>query len=163
MGAVVGERITLAIELATGEGLPLILVSSSGGARMQEGVISLMQMAKTSAALARYDDAGGVFISVLANPVTGGVMASYASQGDLVVAEPGALIGFAGPRVIEATIKQELPEGFQRAEFLVKHGFIDRIIARPSMRDELAAILAYLPVRPRQVAGSGRGAGVGPS
>jgi len=143
MGAIVGEKIARVTELATERRLPLIVVSSSGGARMMEGAISLMQMAKTCAAVERHHAAKLPFISILADPVTGGVMASFASLGDLVIAEPGALIGFAGPRVIQTTIKQELPAGFQRAEFLLAHGFIDRIVSRDRMRDELATILEY--------------------
>ena len=130
MGSVVGETITRTIETATERNLPLIIVSCSGGARMQESGLSLMQMAKTSAALARHDDAGGLFISVLTDPTTGGVTASFAMLGDVILAEPGALIGFAGPRVIQQTIRQELPEGFQRSEFLLKSGIVDRVVAR---------------------------------
>ena len=125
MGSVVGEKITMAIEDAIKNKLPLIMFCVSGGARMQEGIISLMQMAKTSAALAKLDEAGLLYISVLTDPTTGGVTASFASLGDIILAEPNALIGFAGPRVIEQTIKQKLPEGFQRSEFLLEHGFID--------------------------------------
>lgn len=143
MGAIVGEKIARLTELATAKRLPLVLVSSSGGARMMEGAISLMQMGKTCAAIARHHEAKLPFFSVLADPVTGGVMASYASLGDLVIAEPGALIGFAGPRVIQTTIKQELPAGFQRAEFLLAHGFIDLIIPRDRLREEIATLLDY--------------------
>ena len=133
MGSVVGEKLTRAIERATEQQLPLIIVSGSGGgARMQEGLLSLMQMAKVSAALARFDTRGGLFISVLTNPTMGGVAASFASLGDVVFAEPKALIGFAGPRTIEATIRIELPKGFQTSEFLLEHGFIDRIVRRRS-------------------------------
>lgn len=147
MGSVVGEKLTRSIERATEERIPLIIVSGSGGgARMYEGSLSLMQMAKTSSALARYDDAGGLFISVLTHPTMAGVMASFASLGDIIVAEPGALIGFTGPRVIEQTIRQELPPGFQRSEFLLKHGFLDRIIDRKQMKDELARLLTYCAV-----------------
>lgn len=141
MGSVVGEKITRAVERATKERLPVILFACSGGARMQEGIVSLMQMAKTSAALKRHSDSGGLYVSVLTDPTTGGVTASFAMLGDIILAEPGALIGFAGPRVIEQTIGQKLPEGFQRAEFLLEHGFVDRIVAREEMRDVLARIL----------------------
>lgn len=141
MGQVVGEKITRTVERATQEGLPVIIFACSGGARMQEGIVSLMQMAKTSAALKRHSDAGFLYISVLTNPTTGGVTASYAMLGDIILAEPGALIGFAGPRVIEQTIGQKLPKGFQRAEFLLEHGFLDGIIERENMKEELAAIL----------------------
>ncbi|MCC6676395.1 MAG: acetyl-CoA carboxylase carboxyltransferase subunit beta [Phycisphaerales bacterium] len=143
MGSVVGETITRTIEEATRTGLPLVIVSCSGGARMQESGLSLMQMAKTSAALARYDDAGGLFISVLTDPTTGGVTASFAMLGDVILAEPNALIGFAGPRVIQQTIRQELPEGFQRSEFLLKSGLVDRVVARPQLRSELARLIDY--------------------
>ena len=141
MGSVVGEKITSSIELAIKEKLPLIIFCVSGGARMQEGIISLMQMAKTSAALAKLDEAGLLYISVLTDPTTGGVTASFASLGDIILAEPNALIGFAGPRVIEQTMKQKLPEGFQRSEFLLEHGFIDKIVERRDMKSELAKIL----------------------
>lgn len=143
MGSVVGETITRSIEHATRENLPLVIVSCSGGARMQESGLSLMQMAKTAAALARFDEAGGVFISVLTDPTTGGVTASFAMLGDVILAEPGALIGFAGPRVIQQTIRQELPEGFQRAEFLLKAGLIDRVVRRQELRSEIARIIDY--------------------
>lgn len=147
MGSVVGETITRAIEAATPRrdqpGLPLIIVSCSGGARMQESGLSLMQMAKTSAALARFDDAGGLFISVLTDPTTGGVTASYAMLGDIILAEPRALVGFAGPRVIQQTIRQELPEGFQRSEFLLKAGMVDRVVPRTNLRSELARLIDY--------------------
>jgi len=141
MGAAVGEKITRLIEKATKEKLPLIIFTASGGARMQEGIISLMQMAKTSAALARHNDAGGLYISVLTDPTTGGVTASFAMLGDIILAEPGTLIGFAGPRVIKQTIKQDLPEGFQRAEFLLEHGFIDRIVERNEMKEILYRLI----------------------
>ena len=137
MGSVVGEMIPLAIERALAERVPLIAVSASGGARMHEGVLSLIQMAKVSAALVRLDDAHIPFISVLTDPTTGGVTASYAMLGDLNIAEPGALIGFAGPRVIEQTIRQKLPKGFQRAEFLLQHGMLDAIVDRRSLRNYL--------------------------
>ncbi|MFO0834609.1 MAG: acetyl-CoA carboxylase, carboxyltransferase subunit beta [Phycisphaerales bacterium] len=143
MGSVVGETITRAIEEATRTRLPLIIVSCSGGARMQESGLSLMQMAKTSAALARYDDAGGLFISVLTDPTTGGVTASFAMLGDVILAEPQALIGFAGPRVIQQTIRQELPEGFQRSEFLLKCGMVDRVVARGQLRNEIGRLIDY--------------------
>ncbi len=143
MGSVVGETITRTIELATEKNLPLVIVSCSGGARMQESGLSLMQMAKTSAALARLDDADGLFISVLTDPTTGGVTASFAMLGDVILAEPKALIGFAGPRVIQQTIRQELPEGFQRSEFLMESGLVDRVVARPDLRTEIARIIDY--------------------
>ena len=141
MSTAVGEKITRAIEYAVKAKLPLILFSASGGARMQEGILSLMQMAKTSAALARLDDAGLLFISVLTDPTTGGVTASFASLGDIMLAEPGALIGFAGPRVIQQTIGETLPEGFQRAEFQLEHGFVDAVVPRAQMRDTLGQLL----------------------
>jgi acetyl-CoA carboxylase carboxyl transferase subunit beta len=144
MGSVVGERLARLVERATEENLPLIIVSGSGGgARMHEGILSLMQMAKVSAALARYDRAGGLFISVLTNPTMGGVAASFASLGDLVFAEPKALIGFAGPRTIKATIRLELPKGFQTSEFLLQHGFIDRIVPRTRLKTEIARAIDY--------------------
>jgi acetyl-CoA carboxylase carboxyl transferase subunit beta len=141
MSAAVGEKITLAIEFAGKNRLPLILFAASGGARMQEGILSLMQMAKTSGALARFSEKGLLYISVLTDPTTGGVTASFASLGDIILAEPGALIGFAGPRVIQQTIGQTLPEGFQRAEYLEEHGFVDAVIPRIRMRDTLAQLL----------------------
>jgi len=141
MGYVVGEKITRAIERATSEKLPLIMFCCSGGARMQEGIVSLMQMAKTSAALKRHSDAGLLYISILTDPTTGGVTASFAMLGDIILAEPKALIGFAGPRVIESTIKQKLPEGFQRSEFLLEHGFIDRIVERSEMKKVLSDLI----------------------
>ena len=143
MGSVVGEKITRAIEYATAHELPIIIFSASGGARMQEGIISLMQMAKTSAALARHDEKGLLYISVLTNPTTGGVTASFAMLGDIIIAEPNALIGFAGPRVIEQTIRQKLPQGFQRSEFLLEHGMIDCIVERKDMRDSLYKLLKF--------------------
>lgn len=144
MGSVVGERLARLIERATDESLALIIVSGSGGgARMHEGILSLMQMAKVSAALARYDRAGGLFISVLTNPTMGGVAASFASLGDLVFAEPKALIGFAGPRTIKATIRLELPKGFQTSEFLLEHGFVDRIVSRSRLKSEIARAIDY--------------------
>ena len=144
MGSAVGEKLTRAVERCLDRRLPLIIVSCSGGARMQEGSLSLMQMAKTVAARAKLRQAGVPFISVLLNPTTGGVAASFALQGDVNIAEPGALIGFAGPRVIEDTIRQKLPDGFQRAEFLLEHGMIDMISTRQDMRDNIARIVEYL-------------------
>ena len=141
MGSAVGERITLAIETSIEKRLPLIIFCVSGGARMQEGIVSLMQMAKTSSALAKHNEAGLLYISVLTDPTTGGVTASFASLGDIILAEPDALIGFAGPRVIEQTIKQKLPDGFQRSEFLLEHGFIDKIVERKDMKDTLYNLL----------------------
>lgn len=143
MGSVLGEKLSLLIELATAQSLPLVIVCMSGGARMQEGALSLMQMAKTSAALARFDDADGLYIAILADPTTGGTTASFAMLADVIIAEPGALIGFAGQRVIANTIKSELPEGFQKAEFLLEHGFIDMIVARKDLRSELARLIDY--------------------
>lgn len=144
MGSVVGERLTRCIEAAAEQELPLIIISGSGGgARMHEGVLSLMQMAKVSAALARFSETGGLFISVLTNPTMGGVAASFASLGDLVFAEPRALIGFAGPRTIKATIRIELPKGFQTSEFLLEHGFIDRIVHRGDLKSEIAKAIDY--------------------
>lgn len=141
MGSVVGEKITRLIEKAIEQKLPLIIFCVSGGARMQEGIISLMQMAKTSVALAKFNEAGLLYISVLTDPTTGGVTASFASLGDIILAEPGALIGFAGPRVVEQTIKQKLPDGFQSSEFLLEHGFIDKIVERKDMKDTLSKII----------------------
>lgn len=148
MGSVVGEKLTRAVEEATKTRLPLVIVSGSGGgARMHEGIFSLMQMAKVSAALGRYHDAGGLFISVLTNPTMGGVAASFASLGDVVIAEPKALVGFAGPRVISGTTKQRLPENFQTSEFLQEHGFVDRIVSRPELGSEIARIIDYCQIR----------------
>jgi acetyl-CoA carboxylase carboxyl transferase subunit beta len=144
MGAVVGEAITRAIEHATDSRMPLIIVSASGGARMMEGVISLMQLAKISAALARMDDSNVPYISVLTDPTTGGVTASFAMLGDLNIAEPGALIGFAGPRVIEQTIRQKLPPGFQRSEFLLEHGMLDAVVSRREMKAYIARALEFM-------------------
>ena len=141
MGWIVGEKITRAVERATAEKLPVIIFTCSGGARMQEGIVSLMQMAKTSAALKKHSDAGQLYVSVLTDPTTGGVTASFAMLGDIILAEPKALIGFAGPRVIEQTIGQKLPKGFQRSEFLLDHGFVDRIVEREELKDVLAQIL----------------------
>jgi len=143
MGCVVGEMITRAIERSIAQRLPLVVVSASGGARMQEGAVSLMQMAKISAALMRLDEARLPYISVLTDPTTGGVTASYAMLGDLNVAEPGALIGFAGPRVIEQTIRQKLPDGFQRSEFLLKHGMLDAVVPRPELKNYIASSLRF--------------------
>ncbi|HEU5118173.1 MAG TPA: acetyl-CoA carboxylase, carboxyltransferase subunit beta [Isosphaeraceae bacterium] len=144
MGSVVGEKLTRAIERATENKLPVVIVSGSGGgARMHEGIYSLMQMAKVSAALARHDQAGGLFLSVLTNPTMGGVAASFASLGDVILAEPRALIGFAGPKVIQQTVRVQLPEGFQTSEFLLAHGFIDRIVHRRDLRSTIAQILDY--------------------
>lgn len=145
MGSVVGEKLTRAIELATSSKLSLVIVSGSGGgARMQEGMLSLMQMAKTSAALSRHNQQGLLFISILTNPTMAGVMASFAALGDVIIAEPKALIGFTGPRVIEQTIRQKLPEGFQSSEFLLEHGLVDMIIARKSLKDTVSLLLDYL-------------------
>ncbi len=141
MSAAVGEKLTLAINYATRNRLPLILFAASGGARMQEGILSLMQMAKTSAALARFSEKGLLYISVLTDPTTGGVTASFASLGDIILAEPGALIGFAGPRVIQQTIGETLPEGFQRAEYQEEHGFVDAVVPRVRMRETLSQLL----------------------
>ena len=148
MGSVVGEKLTRAAERATDLKLPLIFVSGSGGgARMQEGILSLMQMAKVSAALARYDSAGGLYISILTNPTMGGVAASWALQGDIQIAEPGAMVGFAGKRTIWNTVRLELPEGFQTSEFLMKHGFVDRVIHRRDLRTEVARIVDYCQIK----------------
>ena len=144
MGAVVGEAITRAIEQATETKLPIVIISASGGARMMEGVISLMQLAKISAALARLDEAKVPYISVLTDPTTGGVTASFAMLGDLNIAEPGALIGFAGPRVIEQTIRQKLPQGFQRSEFLLEHGMLDAVVHRKQMKAYIARALEFM-------------------
>lgn len=145
MGSVVGEKITRAFELGTEKKMPVVFVSGSGGgARMFEGCLSLMQMAKTSAAIARHNEAGGLFISILTNPTMGGVMASFAALGDIMIAEPKALIGFAGPRVIEQTIKQALPKGFQTSEFLLDHGFIDMVVDRRALKKEVGRLLGYL-------------------
>lgn len=144
MGSVVGERLTRLIEKATEEKLPLIIISASGGgARMHEGILSLMQMAKVSAALSKFDQAGGLYISVLTNPTMGGVAASFASLGDITFAEPKALVGFAGPRTIKATIRIELPEGFQTSEFLLDHGYVDRIVTRGRLKAEIARTIDY--------------------
>ncbi|MEW6726194.1 MAG: acetyl-CoA carboxylase, carboxyltransferase subunit beta [Bacillota bacterium] len=142
MGVVVGDKIALAIERAIDKRLPVVIFSASGGARMQEGILSLMQMAKTAAALARLDQAGLLYVSVLTDPTMGGVSASFGFLGDVILAEPGTLIGFAGPRVIEQTIRQKLPEGFQTAEFLRDHGFIDKVVPRSAMKETLVRILS---------------------
>jgi len=148
MGSVVGEKLARAAERATEARLPLIFVSGSGGgARMQEGILSLMQMAKVSAALARYDSAGGFYISILTNPTMGGVAASWALQGDITLAEPGAMVGFAGKRTIWNTVRIELPEGFQTSEFLMKHGFVDRVIHRKDLRTEVARLIDYCQMK----------------
>ena len=141
MGTATGEKITRCFEFATRKRLPMVIFSASGGARMQEGTLSLMQMAKTSAAAARHGEAGLLFISVMTNPTTGGVTASFASLGDIIFAEPGALIGFAGPRVIQQTIGQSLPEGFQSSEYLLQHGFVDAIVERKDMKSAIAKML----------------------
>lgn len=146
MGAVMGEKITRAIERSIAHKVPLVIISASGGARMQEGAVSLMQLAKIGAALMKLDRARIPFISVLTDPTTGGVTASFAMLGDLNIAEPGALIGFAGPRVIEQTIRQKLPEGFQRSEFLLQHGFLDAVVKRPEMKDYIANALEFFCV-----------------
>jgi acetyl-CoA carboxylase carboxyl transferase subunit beta len=144
MGSVVGEKLTRAVEKATELSLPLVIVSGSGGgARMHEGIISLIQMGKVSAALARYHEVGGLYISVLTNPTMGGVAASFASLGDVILAEPKALIGFAGPRVVHATVGKNLPEGFQTSEFLLEHGFVDRIVPRPLLKRELSRLIDF--------------------
>jgi len=153
MGVVVGEQITRAVEAACEARIPLIVVSCSGGARMQEGALSLMQMAKISSALAVLDDAGLPYISVLTHPTTGGVTASYAMLGDMNLAEPGALIGFAGPRVIQQTIRGELPPGFQRSEFLLRHGMLDRVVHRRDLRGALGSFLRFM-YEPAEVAAS---------
>lgn len=141
MGSVIGEKLTLITEHATSQKLPLVIFTASGGARMQEGVFSLMQMAKTSMALERHSAEGQLYVSVLTDPTTGGVTASFAMLGDIILSEPNALIGFAGPRVIEQTIRQKLPEGFQRAEFLLEHGFIDKIVKRTELRKTLELLI----------------------
>jgi len=143
MGYVVGEKLCVAVEQAIEQSLPLVVVCCSGGARMHEGVVSLGQMAKTSAALGKYDSCGGLFISVLTDPTTGGVTASFAMLGDVIISEPKALIGFAGPRTIAETIKVELPEGFQSAEFMLEHGFVDMIVDRKDLRSEIARLIDY--------------------
>lgn len=158
MGSVVGEKFTRLTELALSKKLPLTAVTASGGARMYEGMLSLMQMAKTSGALARYSEAGLPYIVIMTHPTTAGVSASFASLGDLILAEPGALIGFAGPRVIKQTTQADLPEGFQKSEFLLKHGFIDRVIPRKDLRRELSLFLDYFKKagKPRRSSGGSR-------
>ena len=141
MGSAVGERITRIIEYATQNKLPLIIFTASGGARMQEGIISLMQMAKTSAAIAKHDEAGLLYISVITNPTTGGVTASFAMLGDIIISEPGAILGFAGRRVIENTINQKLPDDFQSAEFMLEKGFVDDIVDRKNLKNYLSRVL----------------------
>ncbi|MDX2197689.1 MAG: acetyl-CoA carboxylase, carboxyltransferase subunit beta [Phycisphaerae bacterium] len=143
MGAVVGEKVAAAAERAIEENLPLVMVTCSGGARMMEGMVSLVQMAKTSAAIAKLDEAGGLYIVVLTDPTTAGVAASFAMLGDITLSEPGAMIGFAGPRVIANTIKAVLPEGFQTAEFMLEHGYVDRVVHRKDLRSEIARIIDY--------------------
>ena len=143
MGAVVGEKVTASIERAMDADLPLVLVTASGGARMQEGMVSLVQMAKTSALLGKFDEADGLYITVLTDPTTAGVAASFAMLGDVIISEPRAMVGFAGPRVIANTIKEELPEGFQTAEFLLEKGFIDRIVPRKDLRSEISRIIDF--------------------
>jgi acetyl-CoA carboxylase carboxyl transferase subunit beta len=141
MSSGVGEKITRTVEYADQNSLPLVIFSASGGARMQEGIFSLMQMAKTSAAIQSFSENGGLYISVLTHPTTGGVTASFATLGDMTLAEPNALIGFAGPRVIEQTINEKLPKGFQRSEYLFEHGFVDRVVERKDLRNELIRIM----------------------
>ena len=152
MGSVVGEKLTRAIELAIQKRAPLLIVSASGGARMQEGILSLMQMAKTSAALNRLAEERVPFLSLLTDPTTGGVTASFAMLGDVILAEPRALIGFAGPRVIAETIRQPLPDGFQRSEFLLEHGQLDMVVERRDLRETLRRILAFFGTGPVQPA-----------
>jgi acetyl-CoA carboxylase carboxyl transferase subunit beta len=160
MGSVVGEKVTRAAETALADRVPLIVISSSGGARMQEGTLALMQLAKTCAALGRLADAGVPYISVMTDPTTGGVYASFAALGDVNLAEPNALIGFAGARVAAGTISESLPEGFQRAEFLFEHGFVDEVVSRTQLRDTLIGLLRYL--RPAPVADRSGGNGTSP-
>jgi len=157
MGSVVGEKISRLAKRSLDERKPLLITCASGGARMMEGILSLMQMAKTAGALALLHDEGIPYISILTNPTTGGVTASYAMLGDAIVAEPGALIGFAGPRVIEQTIKQELPEGFQRSEFLLEHGMIDRIVDRRSLKPTIARLLRHMLRHPEPASANGNG------
>jgi len=152
MGSVVGEKVTRAFELATARRLPIVLVTASGGARMQEGMLSLMQMAKTSAAARRHADAGLPYVSILTNPTFGGVTASFAVLGDVVIAEPGALIGFAGPKIVEQATRQKLPKDFQTSESLMRHGMLDEIVARSDLKDHVALVLGYL--RPRDQTGA---------
>lgn len=154
MGEIVGEKLTRMIERATRERMPIVIFCSSGGARMQEGIVSLMQMAKTAGALKRHGEAGLYYVSVLTDPTTGGVVASFAMLGDTILAEPGALVGFAGPRVIEQTIGQKLPEGFQRSEFLLEHGFVDKIVKRDRLKKTLSFLVS---------ASGGQRSGTGPA
>lgn len=162
MGSVVGEKVTRLIEAAHKESLPLIIVSSSGGARMQEGILSLMQLAKTSAALQRFGDAGNLYISILTEPTFGGVTASFAMLGDFIIAEPGARVGFAGRRVIEQTIRQKLPADFQTAEYLLKHGQVDMVVSRSQMKDTLARLIEFhVPKSERPVSAKTKALGVG--
>jgi acetyl-CoA carboxylase carboxyl transferase beta subunit len=163
MGAVVGEKITRILEHATATGQPAVLFCCSGGARMDEGVLSLMQMAKTSAALYRHDQAGLVCITVLTHPTLAGVSASFAFLGDIIIAEPKAMIGFTGVRVIEQTIKKKLPDGFQESEFLLKHGQIDMVVERKNMREMLAKLLAYVPQKAVRKAGAAAASGLEPA
>lgn len=143
MGTVVGEKITRLFELAIGEKLPVVIFTASGGARMQEGIMSLMQMAKISAAVKRHSEAGLFYLTILTDPTTGGVTASFAMEGDIIIAEPQALVGFAGRRVIETTVRENLPEDFQKAEFLLEHGFVDAIVKRTEMPDAIAKLVAF--------------------
>lgn len=159
MGSAVGEKVARAFELGIAERLPVVMVTASGGARMQEGMLSLMQMAKTAAAVRKHGDAGLPYISVLANPTSGGVTASFAMLGDVLLSEPGAFIGFAGPRVIEQTIGQKLPKGFQTAEFLLEHGMVDEVVPRAELRERLGLLLKYLKPRDTGRAPTGASAG----
>lgn len=152
MGSVVGEKIVRLIDLAVNEQLPLVIITASGGARMQEGMYSLLQMAKTSAAVARFSQTGQPFVCILTNPTTGGVTASFATLADIIIAEPQALIGFTGPRVIEQTIRQKLPKDFQSSESMLKHGLIDMVVPRPKLKKTLSQILDFLVVRPKALA-----------
>jgi acetyl-CoA carboxylase carboxyl transferase beta subunit len=160
MGSTVGEKVTRAFELATTERVPIVLTTASGGARMQEGMLSLMQMAKTAAAARRHADAGLPFVSVLTNPTYGGVTASFPVLADVVLAEPGAIVGFTGPRVIEQTIRQKLPKGFQSSEFLLEHGMVDAVVARPELRDTVTLVLDYLSAGCAQLPQAPEGGGV---
>lgn len=153
MGSVVGEKISRAFERATARRVPIVIVTASGGARMQEGMLSLMQMAKTSAAAQRHSDAGLAYVSVLTNPTYGGVTASFAVLGDVLIAEPGAMIGFAGPRLVEQTIRQKLPKGFQTAESMLEHGMIDEVVPRLELKEHLGLLLGYLAARPEAEGG----------
>jgi acetyl-CoA carboxylase carboxyl transferase subunit beta len=155
LGSVMGEKIVRAADLSLATRRPLIILSSSGGARMQEGILSLMQMAKTSVALGKLAEEAIPFVSVVTHPTTGGVSASFAMQGDVIIAEPRALIGFAGPRVIQQTIGQDLPEGFQRSEFLLEHGMVDMVVSRKDLKEVLARVLRYFPYPKPSPAGGG--------